>query len=161
MSTALIPGSFDPMTVGHLDIVKRAAEVFDKVVLAVMINENKNYLFTIDQRRKIAELSVSDIENVTVLSSTGWLYELFDEVDADAIVKGVRNADDLAYESSMANFNISKNPGAHTLYLLASPGLENVSSTAFRNTADMKIGIDKYICEGARGYVSEILNKKH
>ena len=159
MKNCIIPGSFDPMTVGHLDIVERAAAVFDRVVVAVMINEAKKYSFSIEERRKIAELSLSHLENVSVISSTGWLFELFDEVGADAIVKGVRNASDLEYENKMAMFNLQKNPKAHTLYFPASSGLCEVSSSAFRKETDRE-SIDKYICPGAKDYILSLITKK-
>lgn len=157
MKTALIPGSFDPMTLGHIDIVERAAKVFDKVILAVMINENKKYSFSIDERQKIAELSLSHLENVSVISYTGWLYELFDIVKADVIVKGVRNSDDLEYENKMAVFNLSKNPNAHTVYFNSAEGLESFSSTAFRTAEDKDASVNKYIAENARAYVLSLL----
>lgn len=157
MKTALIPGSFDPMTVGHLDIIERTSAVFDRVVVAVMINENKKYCFTMEERKKIAELSVAHLDNVTVVSYSGWLYELFDKISADAIVKGVRNEKDLAYENEMALFNISQNPKAHTLYLPASSELEEVSSTLFRSTEDRSYAVSKYIPDGAKEYVLSIL----
>ena len=159
MKTALIPGSFDPMTVGHLDIIERTCAIFDKVIVAVMINESKEYTFTIEERKKIAELSLSHLSNVTVVSSTGWLYRLFDELGADVIVKGVRNSVDLEYENEMARFNLAKNPKAHTLYFPASDMLADVSSTAFRKSLDCE-GIKKYICPKAQSYVSELVAKK-
>lgn len=159
MKTALIPGSFDPMTVGHADIIERTAKIFDSVVVAVMINENKRYSFSIEDRQRIAELSVAHLENVRVVSYTGWLYELFDIVGADAIVKGIRNANDLEYENSMAAFNIDKNPRAHTLYIPSSETLSDVSSTIFRNTEDKIEAVEKYICQNARSYVLGLIKE--
>ena len=159
MKTALIPGSFDPMTVGHIDIIERAAKIFDKVVVAVMINESKKYMFSMDERCKIAELSLSHLGNVSVVSSSGWLYQLFDEVEADAIVKGVRNATDLEYENNMAVFNLSKNPRAYTVYLPSSPAFEEVSSTAFRSCGDNS-NTDKYISAFAKEYIRGLLKNK-
>lgn len=159
MKTALIPGSFDPMTVGHTDIIERTAKIFDSVVVAVMINENKRYSFSIEERQRIAELSVAHLENVRVVSYTGWLYELFDIVGADVIVKGIRNANDLEYENSMAAFNIDKNQRAHTLYIPSSEELSDVSSTIFRNTEDKIEAVEKYICKNARSYVLGLIKE--
>ena len=159
MKTALIPGSFDPMTVGHTDIIERTAKIFDSVVVAVMINENKRYSFSIEERQRIAELSLAHLENVRVVSYTGWLYELFDIVGADAIVKGIRNANDLEYENSMAAFNIDKNQRAHTLYIPSSEALSDVSSTIFRNTEDKIEAVEKYICQNARSYVLGLIKE--
>ena len=73
---AIVPGSFDPITNGHIDILRRAAERYDKVYLAVMINSAKNYMFSLDERAEIAKLAIADIENAEVISSDGYLWQL-------------------------------------------------------------------------------------
>ena len=133
MSLALIPGSFDPMTIGHLDIVKRALALYDEVIVAVMINEEKHYDHTIEERAKTVELTVGDLPGVRVVTSTGLLVNLFDEVGADAIVKGVRNEQDRAYEERMAAWNLAHNPRAVTVLLQAADDYETVSSSAARD----------------------------
>ena len=130
---AIVPGSFDPITYGHIDIVKRAAKEYDIVYLAVMINSSKKYLFDIEQRTAIAEAAVSDISNVRVISSEGMLWKLAQELDADAIVKGYRNQTDLDYELEMAKFNEEHYPRAKTVLLKADPSLEALSSTVARD----------------------------
>lgn len=136
MKRALIPGSFDPMTKGHVLLIEQAAMIFDEVVVAVMINDSKKYLFSMDEREKIAQRSVSHLRNVRVVSYSGWLYELFDQVDADVIVKGIRDERDLAYENNMASFNLSKNKRAYTMYIPASDEMANISSTVFRESTN-------------------------
>ena len=132
MRKCVVPGSFDPITYGHIDIVKRAAKEYDTVYLAVMINESKKYLFDIEQRTEIAKAAVQDIANVQVISSKGMLWKLAQELDADAIVKGYRNQKDLDYELEMAKFNEEHYPKAKTALLKADPTLEGLSSTAVR-----------------------------
>ena len=88
---AIVPGSFDPITNGHIDIVKRAAELYEKVYLAVMINAEKSYMFSIDERKDIAKAALRGFEGVEVISSEGYLWKLAEELSAVAIVKGVRN----------------------------------------------------------------------
>ena len=129
---AIVPGSFDPITYGHIDIVKRAAKEYDTVYLAVMINESKKYLFDIEQRTEIAKAAVLDLANVQVISSKGMLWKLAEELDADAIVKGYRNQKDLDYELEMAKFNEKHYPKAKTVLLKADPTLEGLSSTVAR-----------------------------
>ena len=145
MKIALIPGSFDPITLGHVNIVERAAKMFDKVYVAVMINDSakydsslssKKYMFTMEERLEIARLSVSHIENVEVIARTGMLIDLFDELEATAIVKGIRNAADLEYEMIHAKWNKAHNERAETLFLPADESFNNVSSTEVRRAIE-------------------------
>ena len=146
MRIALIPGSFDPITLGHVNIIERAARMFDKVVVAVMINDSakyheglstKQYMFTMDERLEIARLSVSHIENVEVIARTGLLIDLFDELSATVIVKGIRNSADLEYEMIHAKWNKAHNDRAETLFLPADESLTSVSSTEVRRIIEM------------------------
>ena len=132
MTHALIPGSFDPMTLGHLDIIKRARRLYDKVTVAVMINEKKTYSHTLDERAEMARLTLSDLPDVEVITDSGMLVDLFDRIGADVIVKGIRNEKDRAYEEEMARFNLSRNPRAKTVFLEAADDYETVSSTGVR-----------------------------
>ena len=133
MSHALIPGSFDPMTLGHLNIVKRALEEYDKVTVAVMINDAKQYAHTIEERAEMARLTVQGLSRVEVIVDRGMLVDLFDRIGADAIVKGVLNDKDRAYEAEMAAYNLEKNPRAKTVLLEADPSFGDLSSTAVRD----------------------------
>ena len=132
MSLALIPGSFDPMTVGHLDIVKRALALYDEVVVAVLVNDQKQYEHTLQQRAEMAEMTVKGLERVRVVSSEGLLIDLFDRLGADVIVKGIRNEKDRAYEEKMAAWNLEHNPRAQTIFLQAADDYEQVNSTQVR-----------------------------
>lgn len=141
MRIALIPGSFDPLTLGHVNIIERASKMFDKVFVAVMINDSakydsslssKKYMFSMEERLEIARLSLSHIENVEVIARTGMLIDLVDEISATAIVKGIRNSADLEYEMIHARWNKEHNPRAETLFLPADESLTQVSSTEVR-----------------------------
>lgn len=141
MSRALIPGSFDPMTLGHKQVIRAAAEIFDEVIVVVMNNDMtkyvkdakvKKYLFDTEQRVQIARLTCEDIPGVQVVTRGGLLIDAFDELGADAIVKGIRNADDFAYEQIHAAWNLAHNPRARTLYLPSDPAYAHVSSTLAR-----------------------------
>ena len=87
MTIAVVPGSFDPMTIGHINIIERASKLFDKVFVAVMINDTKQYMFTREQRTEIAKLSVAHLSNVEVIFDDGMLWELALRLDANVIVK--------------------------------------------------------------------------
>ena len=141
MKIALIPGSFDPITLGHVNIIERTAKMFDKVYVAVMNNDSskysselssKSYMFTAEERLKMVTLSTSHIENVETVSSSGMLIDLFDELKATAIVKGIRNEKDLEYELIHAKWNKEHNERAETMFLPADEDLCSVSSTMVR-----------------------------
>lgn len=132
MKIAILPGSYDPMTVGHVNVIERAARMFDEVVVAVMNNDSKQYMLTAEERTVIATVSCAHIQNARVIADGGMLVDLVDAIDACAIVKGIRNEDDLAYEQNMARWNKEKNPRAETLYLPCDDALSEISSTAVR-----------------------------
>ena len=132
MSHALIPGSFDPMTLGHLDIVKRARAHYDKVTVAVLINEEKTYTYTLEQRTEIARLTLASYPEIDVVSDKGLLVDVFERIGADVIVKGVRNERDRIYEERMAIANKELNPRAKTVFLQAADDFEDISSTRVR-----------------------------
>lgn len=133
MTVAVVPGSYDPMTVGHLDIIRRAAALYDRVVVAVMNNENKHYLFDMKERTHIAALTLQGLDRVKLVESDGLLVDLFDAVGGTVIVKGVRNETDRAYEQEMAAWNAAHNQKAETVLLQASDACLGVSSTAVRD----------------------------
>lgn len=163
---ALIPGSFDPITLGHVDIIERTAEKFDKVIVAVMNNDSskhdktlssKTYMFSMETRLALVKLSTEHIENVEVISSSGMLIDLFDEIRADVIVKGIRNEADLAYELIHAKWNKAHNERVETLFLPASEGLADVSSTLVREMINGKNfeGLSAVLSEKAIEYLKK------
>ena len=155
MSLALIPGSFDPMTLGHLDIVKRALALYDEVVVAVMVNEKKQYASTLEERTEMARLTVAGLDRVRVVSSTGLLIELFDQLGADVIVKGIRNERDRTYEEEMAAWNLAHNPRAKTVFLQAADDYEDISSTKARGLLEQGISPDALVVPAVAQYLRE------
>lgn len=131
-TVAVVPGSFDPITYGHIDIAKRAAEKYDQVYFAVMINATKSYMFSMDERVEMAIAALADIEKVKVISYDGMLWHLCKELGAIAIVKGYRNQMDYDYEMNMAKFNAKHCPEAKTELLPCNSAFANVSSTEVR-----------------------------
>ncbi len=132
MSLAIVPGSFDPMTLGHLEIVKRACSQYDEVVVAVMVNSQKKTMFDMDARVRIAEQTVAELPNVRVISDTGMLIDLFDRLNADVVCKGWRNETDYAYEKEMAEWNASHNPRFRTELIRSEGEFADLSSTEVR-----------------------------
>lgn len=132
MSLAILPGSYDPITLGHLDVITRAAAQYDEIVVAVMNNAAKSYMFELRERAEMARLATKELSNVRVVADEGLLVDLFDRLGATVIVKGVRNEKDLAYEKEMAAYNLQRNPKAKTVFFKADPGLLEISSTRVR-----------------------------
>ena len=130
---AIVPGSFDPITVGHMDILKRASAIYDKVYLALLVNPDKKYLFDTETRIDIARIAISDIPNAEVVYSEGMLVHLARELSCSAIIKGVRNESDFAYEMKMALCNRALAPEIETLFLPCDDKLTTISSTLVRS----------------------------
>ena len=132
MSLAIVPGSFDPMTMGHLDLVLKAAKRYDEVVVAVMINSAKRYLFDIETRTEIARATVAHLPNVRVICERGMLIDLYDRLRADTVCKGWRNETDYAYELRMADWNRAHNPRFRTELIRSRGEFADLSSTEVR-----------------------------
>ena len=139
---ALIPGSYDPITLGHVNIIERASSMFDKVFVAVMNNDSakydkslssKEYLFTMEQRLRMVQLSTTHIDNVVCVASEGRVIDLCDELEISAIIRGIRNENDLKYEMIHAKWNREHNPRAQTLFMPCDESLSSISSTAVRD----------------------------
>lgn len=135
MKTAVYPGSFDLVTNGHLDIIKRASQVFDKVIVAVLINPEKKGLFTIDERVELIEKVSKDIENVQVRSFEGLLIDFMKEVDSKVIVKGLRAVSDFEYELQMSLMNNKLDPKVETIFMMASAQNSFLSSSSVKQVA--------------------------
>ena len=164
MSTALIPGSFDPITLGHLDIITRAAARFDKVIVAVMNNDMqkyvqsasaKAYMFVLSERREMVEAACAHLPNVEVVAAGGMLIRLFDSVNADWIIKGVRSSADFEYEQKHALYNRAQNPRAETLYMPADPAFDGLSSTLVRERIRVGESLIGYLPEAVIEWLSE------
>ena len=134
MPTAVCPGSFDPVTNGHLDIVVRAAKLFDEVTVAVLVNPAKSGMFTIDERLEMLRTSVSDLPNVSVASFEGLLVDFCAERRISAIVRGMRGLGDVDHELAMAQMN-RRLSGVETVFLPASPQHSFVASSLLKEVA--------------------------
>ena len=114
---AILPGSFDPMTLGHLELVRRAAKDYARLVIAVMVNPEKETRFTPEERVEIARRTVAEFPQAEVLFDGGMLIDLYDRLGADAVVKGYRDRSDLAYERKMASWNREHNRRFRTVLI--------------------------------------------
>ncbi len=145
MSLAVCPGSFDPITRGHLDIVRRASVLFEEVVVLVVINPDKHCAFTIDERCDMIRQATAGIPGVRVDSYYGLLADYVRAAGAAAIVKGLRAMSDFEYEFQMAGMNQLLLPEAETIFLTPSPGYQFVSGTFVREIALLGGDVSKFV----------------
>lgn len=135
MKSAIYPGSFDPVTMGHLDIIRRAAGLFDRFYVGILINRNKKPLFSLEERIRILQEVTKEIPNVEVISFEGLLADYCRMNHIDGVIRGVRGAADFDYELPMAQINQRLNPDTQTIFLAASPEYSYVSSSAVKELA--------------------------
>ncbi|MEV0435449.1 pantetheine-phosphate adenylyltransferase [Nocardia sp. NPDC050413] len=133
-AAALCPGSFDPVTNGHLDVFTRAAAQFDEVIVTVMVNPKKQGMFTVEERMELLRESVAHLPNVRVASWQGLLVDFAKEEGVSAIVKGLRDAGDFGYELQMAQMN-HKLAGVDTFFIATNPSLSFLSSSLVKEVA--------------------------
>lgn len=142
---ALITGSFDPVTNGHLDLIKRTAAVFDDVTVGIFINPNKIYTFSEDKRLSMMNEAIADIKNAKAILSHGMVADYCRENGIDVIVKGVRNEKDFIYELNMARYNREHCPTTETVLLPASDDLTNISSSGIHDLFKNGEDISKFV----------------
>ena len=142
MRIAIVPGSFDPITVGHLDMIERAASMFDTVYVTVMVNAEKKTRFTLEERLSMASASLAHLKNVKVEASDGLLADHARERSATVLVKGARNGTDFDYEHMLAQINLELNGELDTVILPSKKELSYVSSTYVRELIKYKKPLD-------------------
>ena len=145
----LYPGSFDPVTRGHLDIIRRAARVFDTVVVGVLHNPDKKGTFPVPKRVEMLEKACEGLNNVRVIAYGGLLAQCAREENISVVVRGVRGAADLESEAVMARINHQLNPDLETLFLPASPEMTDISASMVRQLAAFGADISPYVPEQA------------
>ena len=143
--TVICPGSFDPVTLGHVDIIKRASKMFDHVIVAVLVNSSKSPSFSIDERIELLEEATKGIENVEIASFDGLLAQYCKERGVNAIVKGLRAVSDFDYEFQMAITNKKLNPDLETIFLTADADSMYLSSSMVRSVASMGGDISNFV----------------
>ena len=145
MGIAIYPGSFDPVTLGHMDIIKRASEQFERVIVCVMFNSLKKGLFTPAERVELIQRVVTDLPNVEVDASDHLLAQYARERGASCIVKGLRAMSDFEEEFQMANINRKLNPSLDTLFLTASQEYTYLSSSVVKEMARYNVKMEGFV----------------
>ena len=134
-NTAIYPGSFDPCTNGHLDIIERSSKIFEKVIVAVLINSSKTPTFTVEERIDLLKTATEHIPNVEVVSFNGLLAQFAQDRNAKVIVKGLRAVSDFEYEFQMSLTNTKLNPNVETLFMTTKSENMYLSSSIVREVA--------------------------
>ncbi|MBU3142122.1 pantetheine-phosphate adenylyltransferase [Clostridium sp. CF012] len=135
MKKAICPGSFDPITNGHLDIIERAARVFDELIVGVLVNPEKKSLFSVDERVEQIKNLVRNLPNVRVKKFSGLLVDLMNKEEAGVIVKGLRATSDFEYEFQMASINNKLDPTKETMFMMTKAEYCYLSSTSVKQVA--------------------------
>jgi len=135
---ALCPGTYDPITEGHRDVIFRCSKVFDKVIVAVSNNIRKKTLYSIERRLDFVKRALTELKNVEFISFNGLLVNLAKEKSANVIIKGLRAISDFEYEFQMAQINKKLNPELETMFLVTNPKFAYLSSSAVKEVARLK-----------------------
>lgn len=145
MKTAVYPGTFDPITNGHSDLVQRAAGLFDHVIVAVVTSTSKQTVFDIQQRVTMAQTVLADIDNVEVMSFDNLLVDFVRQQGANVILRGLRAVSDFEYEFQLASMNRQLAPDVETLFLTPAEQFSFVSSSLVREIADLGGDVSPFV----------------
>lgn len=156
MAAIIYPGTFDPITYGHIDLIRRASRMFDTVIVAVANSEKKKPLFTLEERTALAKESLNDLDGVIYTSFSGLTVDLAKEQDCYTFLRGVRAVADYEYELQLARMNRAMCPDFETLFLTPGEGLSYVSSSLLREIASMGGDVSRFVPP----HVAEALTEK-
>ena len=153
---AIVPGSFDPITYGHIDIIKRSAQLFDEVIVAILVNPDKKYLFTLEEREEMINESIKDFKNVKVDSFSGLLVNYAKKVNSTVIVRGLRAVSDFEYEMQLTFMNKALDDNIETFYMMANKQYSFISSSIVKGVSGFGADLSKFVPK----HVEERLEKK-
>jgi pantetheine-phosphate adenylyltransferase len=160
MRTAVYPGSFDPITNGHLDVIQRAAKLFDRVIVAVAKNESKNPFFSMSQRQDLCTQAVAHLPNVSVDAFTGLLVEYVERVQGDAVVRGLRAVSDFEFEFQLALMNRKLNERIETIFMMPKDTYTFISSRLVKEIARLGGDVSSFVPKVVQEALATRLNGK-
>jgi pantetheine-phosphate adenylyltransferase len=152
MRTAVFPGSFDPFTKGHEDIVRKSLDLFDQVIVAIGVNSTKRYLFDLEKRQRWIETVFSQDQRVKVVTFEGLTVDLCKKEGAQFILRGLRNPADFQYESNIAHMNAGLNKDIQTVFLLCDPSLAAINASIVREIYKNKGDVSPFIPDAINLY---------
>lgn len=152
MKVAVFPGSFDPITKGHEDIIKRAAKLFDVVYVGIGVNQSKKYLFDTAAKLSMLNQVFKEVENVKVEVYEGLTLDFCKEKEAQFIIRGLRNSVDFEYEKNIAGMHLTLNPLVETVIMLTAPEYAAINSTIVRELIKNKADVSAFVPEGLNLY---------
>lgn len=141
----MYPGSFDPITIGHVDLIERCASMFDEVIVAIMVNDEKNYVFTKEERKAMIEESIKHLDNVKVVVGKGLTVDFAHKMGCNVLVRGIRAVMDYEAELQQATANRALKPDVETLFLVASPKYSFISSSLARVIASYGGDLNSFV----------------
>ena len=143
--TAVYPGTFDPITCGHFDLIERAARFYDRLVIAVADNRNKNSLFTIEERVALAKEVTANLTNVEVVGFSGLLVDFVKEIDGNVLLRGLRAVSDFEYEFQLASMNRKLAPEVETMFMTPAEQYAFISSSLVREISALGGDVSEFV----------------
>ncbi len=158
--SAIYPGTFDPLTLGHLDLIERASHIFDQVIVAVVVNSRKKTAFTADERLAMAHASVKHLRNVRVDAFDGLLVDYAREKKIHVLVRGLRAFSDFEYEFQMALTNRKLAPGIETLFLMPKEEFSYISSSTVREIVERGGDIGRFVPLAVKRHIQHAMRRQ-
>lgn len=157
---AVVPGSFDPITLGHIDIIKRSAKIFDEIHVSVLKNGSKKGLFSTEERVELIKEAVQDVPNIVVHSFHGLLVDFCEEINANTIVRGLRAVSDFEYEMQLTSMNKKLDDDIETLYMMTNNHYSFISSSVVKEVAQFDGDISEFVPENVNKALKEKIKNK-
>ncbi|MCL2567351.1 MAG: pantetheine-phosphate adenylyltransferase [Alphaproteobacteria bacterium] len=156
MKKAVYPGSFDPITLGHLDIIKRSLKLTDHLIIAVGVNNEKDYMFSLEKRMKLIESSLDEVlskdlrERITIAATQGLLVDFLKDIDIHVVIRGIRIFSDFDYEFNLAGINSKLYPECETIFLTTSENKQFISSRFVKEIAKYKGDVSSFVSKSVQ-----------